>query len=95
MTTTRAYRQTRRADTTERTRATILAAAQAAFRADPRVTEALAYAGVPDLAVPTLDPDESLESFRSGDEGFDPDRAAERDFGFVRLQQLAVEHLIG
>ena len=35
MTTTRAYRQTRRADATERTRATILAAAQAAFRADP------------------------------------------------------------
>ena len=35
MTTTRTYRQTRRADTTERTRATIIAAAQAAFRADP------------------------------------------------------------
>jgi AcrR family transcriptional regulator len=35
MTETRAYRQTRRADATERTRATILAAAQAEFRADP------------------------------------------------------------
>ncbi len=35
MTETRAYRQTRRADATERTRAAILAAAQAAFRADP------------------------------------------------------------
>ncbi len=35
MTETRTYRQTRRADTTGRTRATILAAAQAAFRADP------------------------------------------------------------
>src|SRR6185312_6052807 len=35
MTKTRAYRQTRRADSTERTRARILAAAQAAFRADP------------------------------------------------------------
>jgi AcrR family transcriptional regulator len=35
MTETRTYRQTRRADTTERTRATVLAAAQAAFRADP------------------------------------------------------------
>lgn len=32
---TRTYRQTRRADATERTRTTILAAAQAAFRADP------------------------------------------------------------
>ena len=35
MTETRTYRQTRRADTTERTRATILTAAQAAYRADP------------------------------------------------------------
>jgi len=34
-TTTRTYRQTRRADATERSKATILAAAQAAFRADP------------------------------------------------------------
>jgi xylose isomerase len=73
----------------------MLAEKAAAFRADPRVVEALSYAGVPDLAVPTLDPGESLESFRTGDEGFDPDHAAERDFGFVRLQQLAVEHLIG
>jgi AcrR family transcriptional regulator len=32
---TRPYKQTRRADATERTRATILAAAQAAFRANP------------------------------------------------------------
>jgi AcrR family transcriptional regulator len=35
MTATRTYRQTRRADAAERTRATILAATQAAFRADP------------------------------------------------------------
>jgi AcrR family transcriptional regulator len=33
--TTRTYRQTRRADATEQTRATILAAAQAGFRGDP------------------------------------------------------------
>src|ERR1700733_3553107 len=32
---TRTYRQTRRADATERTRGPVLAAAQAAFRADP------------------------------------------------------------
>jgi hypothetical protein len=38
---------------------------------------------------------ESLQAFRSTDDGFDPDKAPERDFGFVRLQQLAVEHLIG
>jgi xylose isomerase len=66
-----------------------------AFRADPRVTEAMTYAGVFDLAEPTLGAGESLESFRETDDGFDPEKAAERDFGFVRLQQLAVEHLIG
>jgi xylose isomerase len=73
----------------------MLAERAAAFRADPRVTEALAYAGVPDLATPTVEPGETIEALRSADDDFDPDRAAERDFGFVRLQQLAVEHLIG
>jgi xylose isomerase len=66
-----------------------------AFRADPRVTEALQYAGVLDLATPTVADGESLEEFRKADDGFDPDHAAQRDFGFVRLQQLAVEHLLG
>ncbi|WP_433622698.1 xylose isomerase [Nocardia sp. CA-120079] len=66
-----------------------------AFRADPRVQEAMAYSGVLDLAQPPLDASESIESFLRDDEGFDPDKAAERDFGFVRLQQLALEHLIG
>ncbi|GCD89967.1 xylose isomerase [Nocardioides sp. LS1] len=66
-----------------------------AFRADPRVTEAMRYAGVFDLAEPTVAEGESLEAFRATDDGFDPEKASERDFGFVRLQQLAVEHLIG
>jgi AcrR family transcriptional regulator len=39
--TVRTYRQTRRADTTERTRATILAAAQELFRADPQLDPSL------------------------------------------------------
>lgn len=38
---TRPYRQTRRADATERTRAAILDAAQALFRADPRLDPSL------------------------------------------------------
>ncbi len=67
-----------------------------AFRADPRVTEAMAYAGLPDLARPTLDPGESIQSFLAAeDEGFDPDAAGRRDYGFVALQQLALEHLAG
>jgi xylose isomerase len=48
-----------------------------------------------DLAQPTLGENESLHDFLAGDEGFDPEKAAERDFGFVKLQQLALEHLIG
>lgn len=55
----------------------------------------MACAGVLNLAEPTLGTDESVTDFLTSDDGFDPDEAAERDFGFVRLQQLALEHLIG
>jgi len=48
-----------------------------------------------DLAQSTLSAGESVEDLLSGDDDFDPVKAAERDFGFVRLQQLALEHLIG
>jgi xylose isomerase len=73
----------------------MLAEKARAFRADARVQEAMAYAGVVDLAEPTLSEGESIEEFMAGDDGFDPDKAAERDYGFVRLQQLALEYLIG
>ena len=66
-----------------------------AFRADGRVQEAMRYAGVLDLADPTLAEGESLEELMATDDGFDAEKAAVRDYGFVRLQQLAVEHLIG
>ncbi len=70
----------------------------AAFRADPEVTEAMAAAGVADLAEPTLNAGETyteLLADRSAFEDFDPDAAGRRGYGFVRLQQLAVEHLTG
>ncbi|OZM71750.1 xylose isomerase [Amycolatopsis antarctica] len=73
----------------------MLADKAAAFRADPRVTEAIRYAGVLSLAEPTLNEGESIADLLATEDGFDPDIAAERDFGFVRLQQLALEHLIG
>lgn len=73
----------------------LLAQKAKAFRADARVQEAMAYAGVLDLAQPTLDEGETLEQFLATDDDFDAEKAAERDFGFVRLNQLAVEHLIG
>ena len=69
-----------------------------AFRADPEVQAALATSLVAELAVPTLAAGESLTDLladRSAFEDFDPDKAAERSYGFVRLNQLATEHLLG
>jgi xylose isomerase len=69
----------------------------AAFRADPEVAEALATAGVPDLSTPTLAPGEGyaeLLADRSAFEDFDPDAAGRRGYGFVRLHQLALDHLM-
>src|SRR5579859_186218 len=70
----------------------------AAFRADSEVVEALAAARVGELAQPTLASGESyadLLADRSAFEEFDVEAAAERGAGFVRLNQLAVEHLLG
>ena len=69
----------------------------AAFRADPEVAEALAAAGVAELGQPTLDAGETVADLRRGPLGvrdFDADKAAERGYGFVRLNQLALEHLL-
>ena len=66
-----------------------------AFRADPRVQEAMEYSGIVALADPTLGAGESVEDFLAADDGFDPEKAGERDYGFVRLNQLAIEHLLG
>jgi xylose isomerase len=73
----------------------LLADKARAFRADQAVQDAMAYAGVYDLAQSTLDEGESLDAFLASDDGFDPEKAAERDYGFVRLNQLALRHLIG
>ncbi|WP_433292734.1 xylose isomerase [Pseudonocardia sp. CA-142604] len=70
----------------------------AAFRADPEVAEALAVSGVADLAKPTLNAGETvadLKADRSAYEDYDAVKAGERGYGFVRLNQLAVEHLLG
>jgi xylose isomerase len=70
----------------------------AAFRADPEVQAASEAAGVAELAVPTLGQGESYSDLladRSAFEDYDADAAATRGFGFVRLNQLAVEHLLG
>lgn len=71
----------------------------AAFRADPEVQAALAAARVPELAVPTLATGETYDDLladRSAFEDFDPaPYFGGRGFGFVALQQLATEHLLG
>lgn len=71
----------------------------AAFRADPEVQEALAAARVDELSTPTLSPGETYDDFladRSAYEDFDASQYfGGKGFGFVRLQQLATEHLLG
>jgi len=71
----------------------------AAFRADPEVQEALAHAKVNELSEPTLNDGESYEQLqgdRSAWEEFDAQSYfGANGYGFVRLQQLATEHLLG
>ncbi|OLR92135.1 xylose isomerase [Actinokineospora bangkokensis] len=70
----------------------------AAYRADPEVREAMRAAGLDELREPTLAPGETVADLladRSAFEDFDTTKAGERGYGFVRLAQLASEHLMG
>jgi len=70
----------------------------AAYRADPEVQEAMAVAGVADLRAPTLAAGESLADLRADRtsyEEFDAEATGARGYGFVRLNQLGLEHLLG
>ena len=71
----------------------------AAFRADPEVQQALEAAQVEQINVPTLGAGESYDDLladRASYEDFDSGAYFDgKGFGFVRLQQLAVEHLMG
>jgi len=71
----------------------ILRERAAAFRADPVVRQALADARVPELARPTLDPGESLAEVRA--ETPDIEALAARGMAYERLDQLAMDHLLG
>ncbi len=75
----------------------LLKARAAAFRADPDVAEALAASRVGELREPTLAPGEThreLLADRSSYEDFDADAVGVPGYGFVALNQLAVEHLL-
>jgi xylose isomerase len=70
----------------------------AAFRADPEVQEALRASKVPELSQPTLADGEGYQALLADSasfEVFDVDGAANFSYGFVRLDQLAVEHALG
>ncbi|BCJ44797.1 xylose isomerase [Actinoplanes ianthinogenes] len=69
-----------------------------AFRADPEVQAALAASKVAELSTPTLNAGETytdLLADRSAFEDFDADAAGAQGYGFVKLNQLAIEHLLG
>ena len=70
----------------------------AAFRSDPEVRQALADAAVPELSVPTLAAGETYQDLLDDDsafERFDVEGAGARPHGATRIDQLALEHLLG
>ncbi|MBN3931419.1 xylose isomerase [Streptomyces verrucosisporus] len=76
----------------------ILREKAAAFRADPEVQEALRASRLDELARPTLNEGETaadLLADTAAFEEFDVDAAAGRGMAFERLDQLALEHLLG
>jgi xylose isomerase len=77
----------------------ILKERAASFRADPEVQQALDAAKVGELSTPTLSDGETYDDLLadpSAFEDFDPAPYFNgRGFGFVRIQQLALEHLLG
>ncbi|NGN67921.1 xylose isomerase [Streptomyces sp. A7024] len=74
----------------------ILKARAAAFRADPAVQQALRDSRLDQLAQPTAaDGIAGLLADRSAFEDFDVEAAAARGMAFERLDQLAMDHLLG
>lgn len=71
----------------------------ASFRADPEVKAALAQSRVAEINTPTFNEGESYDDFiadRSAFEDFDAGAYFDgKGFGFIKLQQLALEHLMG
>jgi xylose isomerase len=68
-----------------------------AFRADPAVQEALAASKVAELRKPTLNEGETytdLLNDRSAFEDFDADATGAPGYGFVKLHQLAIDHVL-
>ena len=72
-----------------------LAAKAREFDNDPRVKEAQAKAGVPDLGKPTVGPYSTDSAARLLAETFDPEQLASRSYGNEALDQLAIDRILG
>jgi len=72
----------------------LLAAKAKQYREDPEVQAAFEQAGIFELGQSTLAEGESFDSFLAEADP-DVDALAEKDYGLVRLHQLALNHLIG
>lgn len=64
------------------------------FRADPEVQAAMKRSRVAELATPTIAAGESYRDLPAVDE-VDVEAIAADGYGFVQLQQLAIDHLLG
>ena len=64
-----------------------------AFRSDPRVIDALKESRTDQLEVPTLAAGETWRDL--ADSSFDVDLAGARGYGYEKIDQLALEHLMG
>jgi xylose isomerase len=70
----------------------------ASYRADPEVQAALQAAGVTALREPSMAAGETVSDLladRGAYEDYDYEKAGARGYGFVQLNQLAIEHLLG
>ncbi len=71
----------------------ILKERAAAFRADPEVQAALEAARVDALSEPTMSDGETIDALRA--EEIDAVAAGKRSMSFGRIDQLAIEHMLG
>ena len=72
-----------------------LAAKAREFDNDPRVKEAQAFSGVPELAVPTVGSYSREVADRLLAEQFSPERLAKRGYGNEALDQLVIDRILG
>jgi len=64
-----------------------------AFRSDPRVIDAMKASRIDQLEVATMG---AAETWRDlADESFDVELAGGRGYGYEKIDQLAIEHLMG